>query len=358
MGVVAGSLPGTLILVRSPPRLGSRASSQVAMPSVLSASGRETSLATAPSGTRRARASSSRTSGAAGRLAVVPANSVCWWSCWLAVVRGRCCTLLLYCACPIGKNTRRGARGPTVCFQAGHPTPMPGSPGICPVTARTLQGMAPYPGQARCLALGFWPECFRRLNVKGGRRPFPKETRSALDIEGKHVTIQGPSLGLSPAAALAPSARANWLPHRSVDTRVGVRACSGESRASEDRSSVWLPAWFPMRHVHGSGGRLSKPANLSLLPARTQSLVPEAVRFIPRIFRIMAVRGHRPSAFQAADDGWHVDALVLVTTLGPSTGAVTAPCPAQAPPRTRLLPSLVTDGFGQGCLRVYMSHAV
>ena len=24
--------------------------------------------------------------------------------------------------------------------------------------------MAPYPGQARCLALGFWPECFRRLN--------------------------------------------------------------------------------------------------------------------------------------------------------------------------------------------------
>jgi hypothetical protein len=34
-------------------------------------------------------------------------------------------------------------------------------------TARILQGMAPYPGQARCLALGLWPECFRRLNVKG-----------------------------------------------------------------------------------------------------------------------------------------------------------------------------------------------
>src|SRR5215470_42694 len=67
-------------------------------------------------------------------------------------------------------------------------------------------GMAPYPGQARCLALGFWPECFRRLDVKGGRRTFPKETRSALDIEGKHVTIQGPSPDLSPASALAPSA--------------------------------------------------------------------------------------------------------------------------------------------------------
>jgi hypothetical protein len=67
------------------------------------------------------------------------------------------------------------------------------------VTARAVQGVAPYPGQAHCLALGFWPECFRRLNVKGGRRSFPKETRSALDIEGKHVTIQGPSRTLSPA---------------------------------------------------------------------------------------------------------------------------------------------------------------
>ena len=75
-------------------------------------------------------------------------------------------------------------------------------PGICPVTARTVQGMAPYPGQASCLALGFWPECFRRLDVKGGRRTFPEETRSALDIEGKHVTIQGPSPALTPVTAL------------------------------------------------------------------------------------------------------------------------------------------------------------
>ena len=62
---------------------------------------------------------------------------------------------------------------------------------------RAVQGMAPYPGQARCLALGFWPECFRRLSVKGGRRLFPEETRSALDSEGKHVTIQGPSPDLT-----------------------------------------------------------------------------------------------------------------------------------------------------------------
>ena len=58
----------------------------------------------------------------------------------------------------------------------------PNAPGIYPVTARTFQGMAPFPGQARCLALGFWSECFRRLDVKGGRRPFPEETRSTLMI--------------------------------------------------------------------------------------------------------------------------------------------------------------------------------
>ena len=67
------------------------------------------------------------------------------------------------------------------------------------MTARTVQGMAPYPGQARCLALGFWPEYFRRLDVKGGRRSFPEETRSALDIEGKHVTIQGAIPGPEPS---------------------------------------------------------------------------------------------------------------------------------------------------------------
>jgi len=91
-------------------------------------------------------------------------------------------------------------------------------------------GMAPYPGQVRCLALGFCPECFRRLNVKGGRRPFPKETRSALDIEGKHVTIQRPSPGLSPAAAFAPSARATWLPSRRCCSALASRPVHGRCR--------------------------------------------------------------------------------------------------------------------------------
>ncbi len=92
---------------------------------------------------------------------------------------------------------------------------LPATRSGCPVTARTVQGMAPYPGQARWLALGFWPECFRRLNVKGGRRTFPEETRSALDIEGKHVTIQGPSPDLSHSWAFAPSSFGGHLIRRS-----------------------------------------------------------------------------------------------------------------------------------------------
>jgi hypothetical protein len=65
---------GDLFRVRSPRQSASRASSQFAIPAVLPGSGRGTPLATAPSGTRRARASSSRTSGAAGCLALAPAT--------------------------------------------------------------------------------------------------------------------------------------------------------------------------------------------------------------------------------------------------------------------------------------------
>ena len=146
----------------------------------------------------------------------------------------------------------------------------PTAPGICPVTARTFQGMAPYPGQARCLALGFWPECFRRLNVKGGGRPFPKETRSALDIEGKHVTIQGPSAGLSPAAALAPSACATWLPHRSVDSSAGIQTRSDQSATvnrraacAERRAVPIAPHAWEGATQYGPPGRLGSACRIS-----------------------------------------------------------------------------------------------
>jgi hypothetical protein len=66
--------------------------------------------------------------------------------------------------------------------------------------------------------------------------------------------------------------------------------CSGESGELEGRSSEWLPAWLP-----------------------------------------------------AAQDTGHRDALVLVTSIGPSTGEGTAPCPAQTPP-----PNPTAAGPGDG----------
>ena len=55
--------------------------------------------------------------------------------------------------------------------------------------ARTLQGMAPYPGQARCLALGFWPE-WQAAQVVGGisgaSEPpeLPDEEADAVEPDG------------------------------------------------------------------------------------------------------------------------------------------------------------------------------
>ena len=64
-------------------------------------------------------------------------------------------------------------------------------PGVRLVTARTVEGMAPYPGQARCLALGFWPECFRRLNVKGAKGHFRRKREAPLILRGSTSQFRG-----------------------------------------------------------------------------------------------------------------------------------------------------------------------
>lgn len=50
--------------------------------------------------------------------------------------------------------------------------------------------------------------------------------------------------------------------------------------------------------AYGSRDRGPDLSNLRLLSVRTRSLVVETVWSIPRIFRIMTVRGHRPSVFR------------------------------------------------------------
>jgi hypothetical protein len=122
------------------------------------------------------------------------------------------------------------------------------TPGVRLVTARTVKGMDPYPGQARCLALGFRPECFWRLDVKGGRRPFPEETRSALDVEGKHVTIQGPSLDRGqPGLLHLPPRVTRSRSLRSVDQWKASGECAG---VRIGRSwSISCPALAPVSGV-------------------------------------------------------------------------------------------------------------
>ena len=87
----------------------------------------------------------------------------------------------------------------------------------------------------------------------------------------------------------------------------------------------------------------------------TSAALLPAVHVSPENWKVVRPCGSQRGS-QPAQDGWHLGALVLVTISGfPGDG--TAPCPAQTLPRTRLLPNLVTDGFGQGRLRVYMNHA-
>jgi len=147
------------------------------------------------------------------------------------------------------------------------------------VTARTVEGMAPCPGQASCLALGFWPECFRRLNVKGGRRSFPEETRSAFDIEGKHVTIQGPSPDLTSSVSGLLRDSAHLHQARSRCSRPLPRVAVITLDRPPDRARDG--------HADGSGRGGSHLSNLRILPAWIRLLISPAANIIPRIFRIM-----------------------------------------------------------------------
>jgi hypothetical protein len=83
----------------------------------------------------------------------------------------------------------------------------------------------------------------------------------------------------------------------------------------------------------------------------TSSLFLPVVHAGPHDAKVVRPRGSQPHVMLGTVTPWSF------TNIGPSTGEGTAPFPAQTLPRTRLLPYLVTDGFGQGRLRVYMNQA-
>ena len=110
---------------------------------------------------------------------------------------------------------------------------------------------------------------------------FRKETRSALDIEGKHVTIQGPSPDLSLARNLHPmpplgssvlryqfgNLRVQYFIHTELRREMSPSDRSGSARprpCAVDRDWSAGPVW-PSRLMPGSevpfrAGRLAAPA--------------------------------------------------------------------------------------------------
>jgi hypothetical protein len=184
----------------------------------------------------------------------------------------------------------------------------------CPVTVRTTQGMAPYLAR-----LAAWP-LVSGQSASGGSMSkvaeghFRKETRSALDIEEKHVTIQGPSPDMSPATTLAPSACATWLSSllirrfqcgspavfRSVRDlgRVHV-GCPGGSGSSEGCSSVWLPARAAPRLLSAVFKSVRNSCPAALLPGLSAAVPTMSPKIIPCISRAIST-----ALYHAAVRGW------------------------------------------------------
>jgi RimJ/RimL family protein N-acetyltransferase len=105
-----------------------------------------------------------QTSGAPGQLAVVPASGVCWRSCWLAAVRGCCCTSALYLVLPGWRSgSRHAASGKPALLRDGSE-----------VLIRPVQG-----ADAPCLADGF-----ARLSARSRQMRFlgPKNELSPAEL--------------------------------------------------------------------------------------------------------------------------------------------------------------------------------
>jgi hypothetical protein len=67
---------------------------------------------------------------------------------------------------------------------------VPSSEGA-PVIGRTVQGMAPYPGQARCLALGCWQSAFGGSMSRVAEGHFRRKREAPLILRGSTSQCRG-----------------------------------------------------------------------------------------------------------------------------------------------------------------------
>jgi hypothetical protein len=133
----------------------------------------------------------------------------------------------------------------------------PTDPGICREGPHGAgDGPVPRPGSlpgpwflARVLPEA---QCQQRPEVISGGNA------SALDIEEKHVTIQGPSPELSPAAAYAPSASPAGLGAEPYSHRCWPTGLYGERERRDQQRDVW-PSCLRPGHPTVADGRAVRP---------------------------------------------------------------------------------------------------
>jgi hypothetical protein len=163
------------------------------------------------------------------------------------------------------------------------------------MTAVSLQGMAPYLGQAPCLALRSWAEWPRRLAVKGGvLRRFRSLKSSGVPLTVRGATAQSrghprtrrraspvppvPLVNLSYSSKPASSVRGRgpaWLvnPQWRAARRIDRTGVSGRTRCIACRSPNCPGAWDPAAispvlggPCLGTGREVTATANLFCYP--------------------------------------------------------------------------------------------
>ena len=138
-------------------------------------------------------------------------------------------------------------------------------------------------------------------------------------------------------------------------TQVHTRACGARSRVLEitgwTRFGVRVPRTPTFRSVDSCAGVRTRSDQ-----SVTSGALLSAVHVSPKNWKVVrprgSQRGSRPHMTPGTVTPWSSSPT---SDLRPARGP--RPALPRPLPRTRLLPNLVTDGLGQGRLRVYMNHA-
>ena len=118
--------------------------------------------------------------------------------------------------------------------------------------ARAVQGMASYPGQARCLAFDCWPECFRRLDVKVG----PNRTLGVCGwASGPATTSNNALSGAGPSRRRRSRSAFSDGSGTSRPASLAVSLPHTRAQPGSTRSGVGMPGRWCARRLAGERGQ-------------------------------------------------------------------------------------------------------